>query len=442
MFRVLLNIPSVSLIGVSPPANLEDFIPPNASPLILYSEIKYRIELNREIEESFIMLDVETYDLAERLARISQTHFTFSSAHNLNAFLTNGFPIKVSSMNDLYQMVDSFHAGQLERLVAEMGAISQEDIDLLADVIELTIELQLQMFAERKPILAYAATLGTLCLYRKMRAINPNFSTVLEIGPGSGLLSYFLAQHTQLINYSQIEACQSLYLLQSAIGRHAFGLAHKERAFPPLENCSEFFGGINRPPWQEIGEQPETIPRPLVETLCEHFPWWRTGDVAKRNNYFDIVTSNANLNEFSEPALHLYLKLTSEVLKEDGLFIAQGSGADFVGRTKHLTRIFTDHKLAVVAFAHPGTVIESNGDHPQQRTLVDDNILLVKEGHPIFDAYFDRPVDENGFFGDEDFIHRMFNENLSQQTFLPPDRLRETVTTRVEERVNQRHMDA
>ena len=60
MFRVLLNIPSVSLIGGSPPANLEDFIPPNASPLILYSEIKYRIELNREIEESFIMLDVET----------------------------------------------------------------------------------------------------------------------------------------------------------------------------------------------------------------------------------------------------------------------------------------------------------------------------------------------------------------------------------------------
>lgn len=34
---------------------------------------------------------------------------------------------------------------------------------------------------------------------------------------------------------------------------------------------------------------------------AEHFPWWRLDQVFRRR--YEVVTSNANLTEFNEPAL-------------------------------------------------------------------------------------------------------------------------------------------
>jgi len=62
------------------------------------------------------MLDVGTYNLAEQMARSSQSHYSHSASHNLEAFQITGFPTNIKSFSEMYQLGDSFYEGQVDNI--------------------------------------------------------------------------------------------------------------------------------------------------------------------------------------------------------------------------------------------------------------------------------------------------------------------------------------
>jgi len=303
---------------------------------------------------------------------------------------------------------------------------------LLIESLVSSVVLQLNLFPNRRPVIPAATMLAMLNIYRKMLAFNDGFSSVLEIGPGCGYSSILLSQHKSLTTYAQIEVCQSLYLLQSAINLHAFGVRAKEHATLDLKNAGNFFGVTVSGDWTHIPE-PDYADIPEFDPLCEHFPWWRIGDVAERESSFDIVTSNANLGELTPTALNLYLNLLNKVLKPDGLFLVQCSGADIAGRRAQLQRKLMEHNFAVAHFCTSGTVFDQTSTPGHARSFAKDSILIIKEGHPAYGKYYGEDLDNLDHFGTEEFANRMYFENANnRQKFTAGD-----IVQMVNERVSK-----
>lgn len=353
------------------------------------------------------MLDPEHYNLAEQLARTSQDHYWHSAPHGLGTFQADGFPVRVKSIAETYQLVDAFHEQYFDKFMLEMGGMSAAELDVLVKALVSSVKLQLNLFPSRRPIIPTSTMLAMLSLYRKMLAYKEDFGSVLEIGPGCGYTSILLGGHAPLTSYAQIEICQSLYLLQSAVNRHAFGLRAKEHAGLNLDDVSNFFG-VSLLQGHDVLPEPRFAEPPKIEPKCEHFPWWRLGDVVERVSSFDIVTSNANLNEFSDTALNLYLKLIHKVLKDDGLFLVQCSGDDRFGRRASLQTKLMEYNFAAVHFVASGSLISPSPVLDEMRLMAKDSILIVKEGHPAYEKYYGKNLNSINHMGDEEFIFRMY----------------------------------
>jgi len=129
-----------------------------------------------------------------------------------------------------------------------MGGLTEEELALLENALIQSIHMQIQFFPGRRPILSFSSGIAMICLFRKLLALKTDFKSVLEIGPGNGFLSFILSQHSSLQCYHQIEACQSLYLYQSAINNHAFKSNFLEHAYPSRQEEFEFTNRAIHPP--------------------------------------------------------------------------------------------------------------------------------------------------------------------------------------------------
>ncbi|HYR42851.1 MAG TPA: hypothetical protein VER98_07510, partial [Terriglobia bacterium] len=196
---------------------------------------------------------------------------------------------------------------------------------------------------------------------------------------------------------------ESFYLLQSHINSHVFGSRFTEHALSrqALDDHSAYIpkGNWHNPFHYEHQKIINVRSRPI----CNHYPWWRIGDVANRQ--YDIVTSNANLNEFSREALFQYLSLIGEVLADDGALVAQCLG----GGPVTYDTIFTNMKSAGFV---PVALVQ--GDNVPSRTFVVSNGVFVGEKHPLYSKYASaRPqfplLDRN-----LDFVNSMFFINEDQ----------------------------
>ena len=380
------------------------------------------------------MLDVGSYRLSENLARTYQPHFTYSQTHNLSAFKQYGFPITVENVDGLRQFVDAFHEGQFEELLVEQDGFTQEEWDLFSTAISQNIEMQSYLFPGRPQIIPYSSMLSTLLVYNKIMSMKDNVSTVLEVGPGSGALSFFLNQNESLRLYSQIEVCESLYLLQSAVNHHSFGQHAFEHAYSSVDKSDEFFGGVVRPPWTEHGDEIDYFIKTTPEIRCEHYPWWKIGKISEKKNFFDIITSNANFNEFSDTALHFYLRLFNDILKEDGAIIVQCPGADHQNRFADLVSTLTLHGFAIVTYAPEKLCINQNSNGKESRKLVNGNLILVKKGHPFYQKYCCNDFDASEyFFASENFVSRMFFSFNPEKKWLSKNDLKEKMLSHLKE---------
>lgn len=339
------------------------------------------------------MLDSVQYRLSEHIAKQRLPTWRIAQRHALEVFERAGFPVRVESLSDLRPLIDTMQENRFDSYMRELGGLTPALVALLVGALREIGLFQLRYMNSQEIIVPFSTVISALAIYHKISMLKPDFRNVLELGPGCGYTMLFFAQHPGLENYSSVEACESFYLLQSLLGTHVFGSRFREYA--------AMAGEPPRPEWHAAApshaseyEHLNTLDLSGMRRhreVCSHYPWWRIPDLAACGRKFDVVTSNANLNEFSINALSEYLALSREVLADDGIFFFQCPGWNHDGRDvmKYLYEagfapLFLAGGKVELQLAGPGGGVQRSIH--QEFTVP--NGVLVKRGHPLWAERF------------------------------------------------------
>lgn len=338
------------------------------------------------------MLEPQIYRANESLAKSFLPSWRIARIHNLDHFERVGFPVRLNTIRELAQIIDTMQEHRFDAYMRELDGLNADEHDAVVRACRDVIEFQLTYLPHRPAVLPISTMISAYALYRKICGAKPDVRSVLEIGPGCGYLSFFLRHHAALEDYSQIEACESFYILQNLVNVHCFGPRFDERALPPEDTPATAFFTVER----ELEVSPTIALR--APPKCRHFPWWRLGDVAAEGPRYDVITANANLLEFAPSALEDYLALLDLVLKPDGLFIVQCTGTPAHGTPAELLLQLRARGLSLLVFTHanrptvfPAAPGSTEGAPSALREVVTPvhNAIFVKSGHPLFARYND-----------------------------------------------------
>lgn len=275
------------------------------------------------------MIDIEEYRLQEALAINNLNSWRPRQTHFLPTMQQVGFPSRYENLSRLRHFINTFQENRFESYMAEDGGIAEQEIELLTSVIIRNLNFQEFTFSGKKQIVPFDSAMAALKVYSSIFALKPDCKRILEIGPGSGFLPQFL-HFSDIENYVGIEACESLYMLQDLQFSYLFGPEFNQCALGG-ENTSEVLVPKAQMPYGVYVNEYE-ISREVEKYRFIHIPWWEIGKLVDENMSFDIVTSNANLTEFSVQALKDYLYLISKCLKEGGIFVVYCFGGGSTSR--------------------------------------------------------------------------------------------------------------
>jgi len=284
-------------------------------------------------------MDIVAYRRAAVSAFGEMSSWRGLQTHRPFEFENSGFPVRVDSMMDLRPLLDTMQEGGWGGMQKEIGGLSERDVADLVRALRSWRAFAAATFGIRDDgRLPFDTMIVHLVIYRKLCRFK--FRDLLEIGPGCGYLSFFLADHPALGRYHQVENTESFYQLQHETNRHCFGARHYERA---------------------LSDQPAT-----GVATCEHWPWWRMDKLGA--NSFDLVTSNANLSEMTPEARAEYLALIHRCLTPNGALVAECYGA---GRRERVFDDLAKHGFVELPQAgglswHVNGVWFRAGERPQQ----------------------------------------------------------------------------
>jgi hypothetical protein len=322
------------------------------------------------------MIDAAAYRANETNAKRAIASWRLSNINDPYIFQNQGFPVRADSCLDLAQILDTMQEGRFDYYMKELGGFTEEDTRFFVRVCLDYVDFYCSFFQRSRVVVPLSTLISHFVLYKKLLGYRAGFTRLLEIGPGCGYLSFFLRNHDGLEDYSQIESTESFYLLQSHINSHVFGSRFAEHALSrhALDDHASYVSKLN---WHNpFHYEEQKVISVESNPVCNHYPWWQIGAAA--NKRYDIVTSNANLNEFSREALFQYLSLIRDVLADDGAIVAQCLG----GGKPTYDSIFADMKSA--GFVPVGTV---QIDNVPGRVFVVSNAIFVGEKHPLYEEY-------------------------------------------------------
>jgi hypothetical protein len=331
------------------------------------------------------MIEISDYRLGEQLARSTISNWRIAETHLVDHFIRVGFPVRIESRHEVGQLLDTMQEKRFERFMTELGGLTAIEADSLTDALVSSIQFQIANLPRRRPCVPFSTMISSLTLYKKIIGFKPDVQSILEVGPGCGYLSYFLASHETLKDYSLVEACESFYILQSMINSDLFKHEFCDLAATRVtDRALHIHRDLERPVVLADGEVPAY--------RCYHYPWWTLGMLHEGIGKYDVVTSNANLNEFTRNALYEYLTIFSRALKDDGIFLVQCTGFPAHGSTEDLMQVL--HKFGFASLfcgmadenVRPDMVVTDRyrrlGLHKKKFAL--NNLILVKKGHPQF----------------------------------------------------------
>jgi len=279
-------------------------------------------------------LDIQEYRRWENLAKNNVDNFHFSEKHNLDVFEKFGFPIRLESISSIRPLLNSMQDGRFDAYMEDLGGLTPDELELFCNVCHDLIKFQLTHFPYQQAIIPFDTLISALSIYLKIKQLSPEGSKVIEFGPGAGYLAFFLKQMTYLNNYTQVEACESFYFLQNKINQFLF--KDKFISKLPIVDLTQYKSYYRQNsqalPVENI-EKPFLIPYDRNDQ-CVQYPWWNMNQFMENDDEFDIVTSNANLLEFSTEALYDYLDIIKNKLNNSGIFYVQCFGyGGAVGRS-------------------------------------------------------------------------------------------------------------
>jgi SAM-dependent methyltransferase len=362
------------------------------------------------------MIEIQDYRSSERHARSIISSWWLAESHQVEVFAKIGFPVRIESVHEIGQLVDTMQENRYERFLSEIGGLSEEDARLLTVALRQCVLFQRACLPKRRPILPISTMTSALLLFRKIRGFKPTIESILEVGPGCGYLSFFLAQHAPLADYSQAEACESFYIMQSMINSYLFG--HRHRDFVVQAEAEDMAMRVRSDIDRPVFVEDHALPAPV----CFHYPWWMLRALCEKR--FDLVTSNANLSEFTRPALRDYLTIFSHALKDDGVLLVQCTGNP-AGRGTLDDLFDTLHDLRFAAIfcgladesASGAALTALSAPYLARRfdgiRFALNNLVLVKEGHPLFLGAWDRRNFRHGFAAEFKPLVGMFGANVA-----------------------------
>ena len=331
-------------------------------------------------------MDAASYRLSETLGKRAIRSLRQAAIHSPDYFQSTGFLTRVESLDDLVLLLDVMHDNRFEEFVSELGGLPDEAMAEVVDGFVDYARFFMANFPSAEVPMPLSGMLSQYAIARKLRGI-PRRARVLEIGPGSGLLSFFLGRDRAIERYDQVEAVESFYLLQSLVNRHVYG--HRFLDHAQIDAAAAGLGDIAfeaiRAARDDVLPNYEAPSSITVDRRprCEHFPWWRLAEIERRR--YDVVTSNANLTEFNETALRYYMTLAARVLEPDGVFLVQCPGGGKTPADRMLRTVLTAGfaPLAIVPrHIEDGTARATK--LPEGKQMVVANFVFLLPGHPDF----------------------------------------------------------
>ncbi|GFK94944.1 hypothetical protein NNJEOMEG_02792 [Fundidesulfovibrio magnetotacticus] len=350
------------------------------------------------------MLEMIAYRHYESMAKAALPNWQIAQRHNLDHFEMTGFPVRIATLGETRQLLDTMQENGFEKYQDDFGGLAPLDLDMLTRLCARLVTFQLTHYPDQPPMVPVDTAMAALCAWKRLTALGTPARSILEIGPGCGYLALLAADHAPLQNYSTVECCESFYLLQHYLNVFAFGDGFRQMAYP--EGVSRHFiradDGLAAGTLLTAGEG---WPRKAYQ-----YPWWRLRTLRERGERFDVIVANSNLLEFNPEALKDYLELFKDVLAEDGLVFIQGLGFETPDRNKgYLFKQLHERRLAPL-FITSGPVTKDRAfwrEHAlgecsfiregDARRFGSDFAVLITESHPFFTACYEAGSYRNAF---------------------------------------------
>jgi len=313
------------------------------------------------------MIDAAAFRQAESQVRQSLNSWRPIQIQSPHIFANSGFPVRIETIQELVMLVDTMQENRFDPYMVELGGMTDAELGQFVASLVAFVQWYATVFRGGEVPVPLSTMIAHFALNKKIMSY-PNHRRILEIGPGCGYLSFYLAGNKNVETYCQVEVTESFYVFQNLLNTCLYGPhfvehvtkppIYKNTDFQPAQ-ASGFYEG-------EVSPTLHYAPKPT----CEHFPWWETPKLRERK--FDIITSNANFTEMSEPAFQSYAQLISQCLDVNGMVLAQCLGG---GHTPivNIIRTFESLGFRVLALIH------------KEREMVTENMILVREGHPSYD---------------------------------------------------------
>lgn len=324
-------------------------------------------------------MDIASYRLSEALGRRAIRSIGQSAIHVPEAFDQATFPLRAECHEDLAAYFDAMPPERFDSFMREMDGLGEAEVEEFSSgLVEFAKFFVANFNANRIP-LPLSEMIAHYCAFRKLRSV-PERSCVLEIGPGSGHLPFFLVNDKNIKQYHQVDTAEVFYIIQNMINKFLFGHTFLDHA--QIDHGHLGLGNIdaekvneirNVYTWLESHDQLDISRSPRVE----HFPWWKTGELFKHR--YDVILSNANLTEFTKQARSYYAALASFTLKPTGVLIAQCAGQNS-GDLRDVLREFLNYRLVPLLVGTGLDMEDGRGTHRQFATV---NVVLATIQHPI-----------------------------------------------------------
>ena len=133
-------------------------------------------------------MDTTSYRQSETLGKRALRSDRQSGIHFPGYFESTGFLTRVESQEDLVTLLDVMHNNRFDDFVAELGGLTDAAMAELVDTFVDYIRFFMTNFPSAEVPMPLSGMLSQYAISRKIRGV-PKRAAILEIGPGSGLLS-------------------------------------------------------------------------------------------------------------------------------------------------------------------------------------------------------------------------------------------------------------
>lgn len=264
---------------------------------------------DREIIIGAFVMDLAAYNLSEGLAQMDFPNRVIQAWRPL-AFEIVGYPHRISHEGELWRFADVMHECRFERDFEELiGRLTPHEFLAFQAASE-------QCFAATQnlgqPILPRGALLRAIPLYRQLLGSLGPTAHVIEIGPGSGYLTFLLARAGMRV--TALEASQAFYLWQDRFW-------------------------LFRDP-EDSGDQ----------LKITHLAWWQFEQLAQIQDA-RAITANHCLNELHKGALAYIANLSAS---RNIPIIFEGYGSDMHRTTAQTNKILGDYGAHLIIIQGAG----------------------------------------------------------------------------------------